>query len=164
MKASLILSICYLTLCATANSQSEKKSLEYQNFGCFTRLDKGINEFADSLNYWSKVNPLPKYISEPNFDFAFSAQVYECVKKPEHFSFRRAILNRVFNEDVLIEIVDSKNTNFDKLYDPKAMENKYKESIHTPNFPELPYMKYTTRDLAKQRLKELREKKKSFHR
>jgi hypothetical protein len=137
-------------------------SLEMQNFGCWTRSDAKVNTFADSLNFWRTGAPLPAFVFIVNFDWAFSNKVYECVKEPENFSFRKAILDRVINEEVLEAIFNSKGKSLDSLYSPIELTKKYHNSIHPGIFPDIPYMKYTTRVLVKRRLTELRRKKALF--
>jgi hypothetical protein len=88
----------------------------------------------------------------------------DCFTKLQFISFRKAIFDRVVNEEVLVTIIASKDKRLDDCYDPKKLERIQKKTptIHGPVYPDLPYMKYSTRELAKRRLKELRERKEQF--
>jgi len=136
--------------------------VERKNYGCWAVKDAVINSHADSLNFWSAGVPLPDFVSDSTMDWWLIRLGGDCFIKLQFISYRKAILDRVVNEEVLVLITKAKDERLDKLYDPKEMEKKVKPSIHTPNFPDLPYMKYSTRQLAEQRLKVLRETKDRF--
>lgn len=145
-------------------SQTESLAVERRNAGCWARMDYNINIYADSLNFWSVGNPLPNFLFDAHFDLLNTRFTNDCFIKLQFISFRKAIFDRVVNEEVLRTIVASKDKRLDDRYDPKELKRIQENypSIHGATYPDLPYMKYSTRELAERRLKELREMKKLF--
>jgi hypothetical protein len=68
------------------------------------------------------------------------------------------VLTRVYREDVLESIILSKDVNYDKRYNPEKLKKQLSKNIYD-DFPVLPFMNYSIRNLAKIRLEELRKKR-----
>lgn len=156
------ITVALTIVCFRSLSQDRPISIERDNYGWWTSTDAKINMFADSLNFWSSGNELPKFLSETLLDWGLGRVVTHGDQKPELISIRKAIFDRVLNENVLAEICRSSNLAYDRLYNPKEMEKQVKPSVFVPGFPDLPYMKYSTRQLAERRLNELRKTKERF--
>ncbi len=137
-------------------SQTRPESVERKNYDCWASIDHIINIYSDSLNFCS-IGRLPDFIYEVNLDHSLIGFSRDCFIRPQFISFRRAILERVVNEEVLNAVAKSKDARLDEIYNPHELERTKKEhpSIHGSNYPELPYMKYSTKQLAEMRLKEL---------
>lgn len=146
-------------------SQTEPMSVERKNTGCWTSIDYNINEYTDSLNFWSINDPLPNFLFEANFDHSLMGLTRECFAKPKFISFRKAVFDRIVNEEILAAIVVAKDRRLDERYNPKELEriSRNHPSVHGSTYPDLPYMKYSTRELAARRLEELRKKKELFN-
>jgi len=157
-------SIIIILFCIIANSFAQRPlSVERENHGCWTSADRMINWHVDSLNFWSSRGGLPEFLFDESFDWG--RQIVRCFKEPELISFRKVIFDRVVNEKALRAIIKSKDKRLDELYNPEKWRqemDKREPSMYVPSFPDLPYMKYSTRQLAERRLKELRDIKKRF--
>lgn len=147
-----------------ALGQDRPTSIERDNYGWWTSTDAKINIFADSLNFWSTGNKLPEFLFEALLDLSVKV-ITHGDQKPELISMRKAIFDRVVNEMTLKAIIESKDKRLDDRYNPKELESIQENhpSIHGETYPDLPYMKYSTRELAKRRLSDLIKKKKLFN-
>ncbi|HCW09250.1 MAG TPA: hypothetical protein DGG95_17985 [Cytophagales bacterium] len=118
-------------------------------------LDRYINHFSDSLNMASDSTQLPKYLEMPWFDWLLRNEIKRtCCNELVPISLRRAILRRVFREDVLKWIIYSNNLSYDKIYRREEVMKSSLSTLHD-DFPNLPLMEYSWRDLAKNRLKDI---------
>ncbi len=140
-----------------------RKRLSELNKGCFVRdrtlkslgewfeVELIINSLADSLN--CMVRP-PSYLFDPSIDLKFRDITKSCVSAEKTLiSIRKVILDRVHNQDALKTILDNPSKLLDSLYVANAVDNA--NSTNTDR-PRIPYMKYSTRFLVKERLLELR--------
>jgi hypothetical protein len=158
----VFITVALTIVCFRALSQDRPISIERDNYGWWTSTDAKINMFADSLNFWSTRTKLPGFLSDDLLDLSLKI-VTSGDQKSELISIRKAIFDRVINENILEEICRSSNLDYDKLYNPKELLKNVKPSVHGPVYPELPYMKYSTRELAERRLRELRKIKERFN-
>jgi hypothetical protein len=125
-------------------------------------FDGYLNWFADSINFASNRTELPNFLEDHLFDWRMRDVIWECqADKSEGFSARLAIFNRVVNEKALLWIIQRENSAYDKNYIPGEEERLQKPSFGQ-NYPDLPFMNYSTRQLAEKRLHEIRLKKKKF--
>lgn len=130
--------------------------------GCIIGFDLVVNDYADSLNFINSSDDLPHFLNDYLIDWKRKDAIVECLAdRDEGISYRRSIFARVINEKPLQWIVASKNKNYDKLYDPEKLEMESIKSFDN-DFPVLPFMQYSTRELAKKRLEELRKIKNKF--
>jgi len=138
----------------------------YKSGDCWTGIDGVNNWYADSLNLIQQPSQLPAFLSDYLIDWKLRYRLRGCMKEPyQMVSFRNVVLSRVYREDVLEWIISSRNADYDKLYIPKELDASIKnKSYHNGDFPDLPYMKYSWRDLAKMRLDDLRKQKKAINR
>lgn len=120
--------------------------------GCWTRIDREINVTADSLNWWIPGTNLPSFLSDPLFDWRKKELGKDCISDKIFISYRKMVFDRVIDSKVLSVIINVNDSLLDKRYGLIVMENS---NPGNSNFPELPYMKFSTRDLAKRRLIEL---------
>ena len=132
--------------------------------GCWVGFDHTINHYTDSLNYIKSRGQLPKFLADHLIDWWHHNSYRLCLANhDEIISTRVAILDRVYREDVLTWIVESKNKDYDKLYAPTELEEKYsKGGLTDYSFPDFPYMKYSWRELAKRRLDQVKNAKNKF--
>lgn len=127
-------------------------------FDCWVSIDGMINQYADSLNFFKK-NELPKFLLNKNLDYELRRFTRFCFAKDKIISFRKAIFDRVVNDKVLFSIVHNESSRLDSLYSPAELERTAKQNIHISGFPNIPYMEYSTRELARLRLDEIRRGK-----
>lgn len=164
MKGIVFFTLLLFLVSIRSVSQTRPESVERKNYGCWASKDNIINMYTDSLNFWS-AGKLPSFVYESKLDQRYNSGFGgQCFIEVQFISHRRAILERVVNEEALMAIIKLEDPRLDKLYDPKEMEREKKDhpSIHGSNYPDIPYMKYSTRQLAEQRLKVLRETKDRF--
>ncbi|HEY9047596.1 MAG TPA: hypothetical protein VIN08_16935 [Ohtaekwangia sp.] len=130
---------------------------------CWMGFDINLNRYADSLNFITNPKQLPVFLGDYLFDWKHRDHLYPCLTDDpdELISMRKIILSRVLREDVLEWIISNKNTNYDKLYIPEEVKKLFQNDIYSV-FPVIPYMKYTTRDLARIRLEEIKKLKKAI--
>ncbi len=134
------------------------------DFDCWEFLERKINRYSDSLNFWDK-GDLPNFIFNENLDYDLDYELTSRTKPcfDRLISCRKAIFDRVVNERMLKAIIESKNINLDLMYDPKKFGKAVRPSIHqVPSLPYIPYMEYSTRSLAKHRLEEVRKRRAQF--
>ena len=143
-------------------AQNRPESVERSNYGCWASNDAIINKYADSLNFWTSSLSIPKFVFQPNFDWMLMGLGNSCFVKQQYISYRKAILDRVVNDQALSAIIELPDLDLDKTYDPKELEKKSKPSVHSRGYPDLPFMKYSTRQLSDRRLKELSQKRKAL--
>jgi hypothetical protein len=130
---------------------------------------QSINYFADSLNLISHPDQLPNILSDYLLDWRITNGVCTYVT-PINLSFRKAIFDRVFREDVLQWIIESKNPTYDLLYDPKKLKEQNEHSAtmiyHQKEigYCQLPFMSFSIRDLARARLAAMRANKQRINR
>ena len=159
MVKSIFCLLLLFNLPFVTSAQREKREI-----GCWMGFDGHLNSFADSLNFISAPKNLPNFLNDYLFDWKMKDAIRECQSdKTDGFSARDAILDRVTNEKALRWIVESKNTNYDKLYNPEEEEKHHKPSYDN-GYPILPFMEYSIRKLAEKRLKEIEKIKKQMKR
>lgn len=129
--------------------QETSENFERERWSCIEHIEITINRYADSLNFWTQGMALPKFVSDPMFDQRFTYSNY-CLSVNWIFSYRKLILDRVVNTDVLNVIIDSKDARLDSVY--VLTEEQIK--IETPNkyIRDFPYATHSTRSLTKRRL------------
>lgn len=157
---------CLLWLTILMNSPfSASAQREKREVGCWMGFDGNLNWYADSLNFITNAKDLPNFLNDYLFDWKMKNAIWECQSdKTEGFSTRLAILDRVVNEKALKWIVESKNVNYDKLYVPEEEEKQRRTAGFDVDdgYPILPFMKYSTRQLAQKRLEEIEKIKQKF--
>lgn len=129
-----------------------------QNGGEFDHLDVVINGEVRGLQYWKEGDDLPEFLYNEDFDFLRRKFfVNNCYSDQEWIpSTRKAIFDRVYNEEVLRAIADATDTRLDEKYDPE-----YVEWLQGPG-PKIFWMDFSTRELAKERLREIEEWRKFY--
>jgi len=126
---------------------------------CLTSFDGMINLLSDSLNFIQRPEQLPKFLGDHLIDWKFRNYLNMCLREQrEKISIRRTVLERVYREDVLKWIISSNDKAFDKRYDPQGLEREIQKNPYN-DFPVLPFMGKSIRDLARDRLEEIQEKK-----
>lgn len=154
--------LCCLIILQRALTASAQVRPEKQ-IGCWYGYDGSINFYADTLNLIQKPSQLPKFLDDYLIDWKLRDNLKRCLKDPsEKISFRFVVLERVYREDVLEWIVESKDVHYDKLYVPEELK-KAPNLTEYNDFPSLPFMKYSWRQLAKMRLEEMRKQKKALN-
>ncbi|MGC4023608.1 MAG: hypothetical protein QM734_17450 [Cyclobacteriaceae bacterium] len=164
MKIAMLSGLILIVLSVPLHSltaQSRPQSIERNNYDCWVKIDHSINRRTDSLNFW-KSGKLPKFIYEPLLDHLSIPWGSDCFLRTQFISHRKAILDRVINEEVLNAIILSPDKRLDELYLPQELSKKITPAFDAPGFPDLPYMRFSTRQLAEKRLNTLREKKREF--
>lgn len=154
MRVFLIVFLIFINMCACIGQRKTEQD-ERINSNCLEVIERKINRYADSLNFWSAERVLPSFVFDPKFDQThfFGS---DCIQDRNTFSHRKAILDRVCNVDVLQAIIDSKNPMVDSLYiltPEQALKNN-------GYFVDFSYATYSTRYLAERRLSRIREIKK----
>jgi len=158
---NFLMFLIILFVAFTCFAQTEPMSVERKNAGCWSSIDYNINSFADSLNFWAKNGRMPDFIFDQNFDHSLIGLTRDCFARQHFISFRKAVFDRVINENILVAITEAQDKRLDEYYRPEELESLQKNhtSVHGTTYPDLPYMKYSTRELAKRRLNELRKVK-----
>lgn len=131
--------------------------------GCWIGFDMTINRFADSLNFIHSRKHLPVFLQDYLIDWRNRRHLSRCMKSnpDEVLSFRKAIIDRIVSKRALKWIIRSKNKSYDRTYEPSIESEKALREI-LEDFPPIPFMEYSIRDLAKMRLKTIRETRRSF--
>lgn len=162
----------FLLLTWSLSAQETTPLLVRANNGNLMVFEHVINDYVDSLNLWNTKLALPKFLLNKDFDFRsiFRVKRIECEKSDWSQSYRKHIFNRVYNQEVLEAIVESKDNRLDKKYDPKEhmsapYDHRYPDiiGVKSPG-PNILYMDYSTRELAMERLERLKELKLKFSR
>lgn len=151
----IIVVICVTVVNGVAQPTSDKEEREREN--CLQALERKINAYADSLNFWVPKSDFPKFIFQPTFDQThFFGN--ECINDRNTFSFRKAIFDRVTNTEVLKAIVKNESIVLDRVYFlPKELT--IKDSLYFSNFA---YSTHSNRYMAKKRLERIKQLKKAF--
>jgi hypothetical protein len=118
-----------------------------ERWSCFQLTEVDINNYADSLNFWKKGDPFPRFVLDPRFDQRF---VYSntCIRENWIFSHRKLIIDRVANLVALEAIAQSKNKLLDSVY-VLSLAQIDKEADYIDDFP---YATHSTRFLVQTRL------------
>lgn len=117
---------------------------------------------SDSLNFANNPSKLPTFLRNYLYDWAMNGHTQSCRFGGEKISYRKAIISRVFREDVLGWIINSPNKEYDKRYVPMLLEQERARKDVYSTFPDIPYMEMSWRDLARMRLNELKKRKANF--
>jgi hypothetical protein len=125
--------------------------------GCWLPIDWRINVMADSLNCFLSNSKLPTYLFDADLDFKYMEITKPCYEEREKalISMRKAILDRVYNLAALRAIIECGDSSLDALYTSNAVDVYNSTGASRPR---IPYMKYSTRELAKRRLEKLNSK------
>lgn len=150
-----------LALIASNVAGQDNRVLSANSNGCWSVFDLGIKYFSDSLILAKDVKHLPSYLGNHIFDWQHKNSLKSCLQQEEIVSLRKAILDRVYDEKILNWIITSKNKDYDKRYEPEVLKREVKNSMYN-TFPSIPYMQYSWRELAENRLKEIKNAKTFF--
>lgn len=162
-----ILALIFLVFLALS-SQSQETTSRFvrEQGGDFHLVDKIIGQFADSLNYWNPDQKLPSYLFDKDLDFNHLGTLSRLrTNKPTRWllSLRMAIFMRVYNKEVLKCIIGSENESLDYVYDPKEhYQHPDVSSPYSGPGPNFFWMEFSTRELAKFRLEEIKKNEKKF--
>ena len=123
-------------------------------------VDAAISRYADSLNLIQGAKQLPHFLNDYLLDWEWRGLWRDCLSNDGYVSFRKIIIDRISREDVLEWIIKMKNPKFDKLYEPSKLKAELPTNPYN-DFPDLPFMSYSIRTLAKDRLEGIRKYKSS---
>jgi hypothetical protein len=155
-KITIILVAVHLAA-TTCGAQEPSKLSHFSS--CWHGFDGAMNRYADSLNLIDTKKDLPKFLDDYLLDWEWRNLWQHSVdSKGGAISYRKLIIDRVSREDVLTWIISSNNKNYDKVYKPEELERQLEPNIYN-EFPDLPFMKYSIRSLAKMRLDEIKNHK-----
>jgi hypothetical protein len=152
----LLVLLGYLLLPSLGRCQSVTGSVggSTETNNDFTRTDRAINMYADSLNFLSIGASLPLFLSDTLLDW----KLYNDYGLHIHnyfFSFRRLVIDRVLNEDALLRIITSSDLKYDYIYNPEALikqRRKRSSTVWFHDYINLPYQDVTLRQMARDRL------------
>jgi len=162
VKISRILLIHVLLFSTTL--MCEAQDISKNNFANnWHGFDGAMNRYADSLNLANNKDQLPSFLNDYLLDWKWRNLWQRSLESKEGLiSYRKLIIDRVCRQDVLEWIIMSKNKNYDKTYEPSKLESELEPNIYN-EFPDLPFMKYSIRSLAKMRLNEIKNYKSNNH-
>lgn len=150
--------VMFVIMTFAVNGQEVSSSISNKR-GCWSAFDLTVKYLSDSLVFVNAPKQLPHYLDNYILDWHNKNSLKGCVSEDEIISLRKAIIDRVSSEVILNWIIESKDTSYDKKYDPIALQKVIKYDLFN-TFPEIPYMQFSWRDLAKNRLTEIKERKK----
>jgi len=159
MNRTLAFAIFVLTVSNLAGQ--DNRVISANSNGCWSVFDLGVKYFSDSLIFAKDAKHLPAYLGNYIFDWQQKNSLKSCLLQEEIVSLRKAILDRVYDEKILNWIITSKNKDYDKRYEPEVLKREIKNSMYN-TFPIIPYMQYSWRELAENRLKEIQNTKTFF--
>lgn len=130
-------------------------------YGCWTGFDNYFNHCADSLNFIVTIDQLPVFLTDHLIDWKQRKLFSSCVfDSTERISIRKVIMDRVYREDVLEWIINSKTEAYGKVYVPEQLRKEM--NYYFSSFPDFPFMEFSWRQLAKKRLDDIRKTKDLF--
>jgi hypothetical protein len=121
MKVIFALMLVTLVDSCLAQKQDSITGGSVSTRGSLFSLDRMIEIYSDSLNYFDPESDLPMFLSRITFDSDEFAWLKTESDKVRYYSMRKFIFNRVFNKDVLIRIIKSDNRDYDMLYNPNTL-------------------------------------------
>ncbi len=115
---------------------------------CWEWSDYTLNLLADSLNHWVSGKPLPKFLQDRFLDLKLQKQLNQCTVSKELISYRREVVFRVVNREVLEAIARSGDPAIGAVVDAEELSAVSK-------FSSYPYLRFSMNELARMRLDDI---------
>jgi hypothetical protein len=156
-----ILIICSCGVSCVAQRTTEREEGERNN--CLQTLERRINTYADSLNFWKKGSKLPEFVLNPLFDQGFY-YTNDCLREGKPFSYRKLIIDRVLNEEALQYILQLRDEKLDEVFVPTEEQMSGTGLVMQDFYRNFPYRTHSTRYLVEKRIERIHRLKEEFYR